>query len=208
METSSLLRSLLRAPPAYRTLLSTTTRPRPQTRAFALLTTRYISTDNLPRIIQPSFWNSIIPPSLRRIPTTPTGPTPKEWNPATIYIVLGLLVGSQAIQILWLKRDHAHMVSKAEAKLGLLKEVVEKVRKGEDVDVEKELGTGVLGRENEWKRLLEEVEGEETLFRSRRERRAARVKGKAEEAGEMVEAKAKHGVERAKVETYKGARFY
>ena len=40
---------------------------------------------------------------------------------------------------------------RAEAKMGLLREVIEKVQRGEDVDVEKVLGTGDVVREGEWK---------------------------------------------------------
>lgn len=52
---------------------------------------------SIPRIIQPSFWASMIPKPLK---TRSEQPRRKEWNPATPYIILGLLVGSQAIQIL------------------------------------------------------------------------------------------------------------
>jgi hypothetical protein len=61
-----------------------------------------------------------------------------------------LLVGSQAIQVLWLKRDRMHEMRRAEAKLGILREVIERVKAGEDVDVEKMLGTGVESEEMEW----------------------------------------------------------
>jgi len=77
-------------------------------------------------------------------------PVSRQWNPATPYIVLGLLVGSQAIQILWLKQDKAHSLRKAEAKIGLLREVIERVQSGEDVPVESMLGTGNTDSEREW----------------------------------------------------------
>jgi hypothetical protein len=59
-------------------------------------------------------------------------------------------VGSQAIQVLWLKRDRMHEMRRAEAKLGILREVIERIKAGEDVDVEKMLGTGVESEEMEW----------------------------------------------------------
>jgi hypothetical protein len=80
----------------------------------------------------------------------PEQPKSREWNPATPYIILGLLVGSQAIQVLWLKQDRAHSLRKAEAKIGLLKEVIERVQRGENVDVEGVLGTGDPESEKEW----------------------------------------------------------
>jgi hypothetical protein len=75
---------------------------------------------------------------------------PKEWNPATPYIILGLLVGSQAIQILWLKQERSHNLRRAEAKIGILREIIERVQRGEDVPVEEALGTGDAGNEREW----------------------------------------------------------
>ena len=94
----------------------------------------------------------MIPRPLRpgeTLPSTPDVPR-REWNPATPYIVLALLVGSQAIQILWLKQERALATRRAEAKIALLREVVERVQRGEDVDIEGILGTGVEGWEKEW----------------------------------------------------------
>lgn len=102
---------------------------------------------SLPRIIQPSFWASMIPKPLKN---RSENSRPWEWNPATPYIILGLLVGSQAIQILWLKQDKGHSLRKAEAKIGVLKEVIERVQRGEDVPVESILGTGDADSEKEW----------------------------------------------------------
>lgn len=140
-ETTLLMRQLLRTPASCRTYLT-------QSRAFSLAPTlphaRFIST---PTILRPSFWASMIPKPLKE---RASGPKSREWNPATPYIILSLLVGSQAIQILWLKQERAHSLRKAEAKLGLLKEVIERVQNGEDVDVEKVLGTGDAESERQW----------------------------------------------------------
>jgi uncharacterized NAD-dependent epimerase/dehydratase family protein len=102
---------------------------------------------SIPRIIQPSFWASMIPKPLK---TRSEQPRRKEWNPATPYIILGLLVGSQAIQILWLKQERTHNLRRAEAKIGVLREVIERVQRGEDVSVEAALGTGDAADEREW----------------------------------------------------------
>ena len=147
MESSNMLRQLLRTPDSSRIAFSTYARP--HTRTFALLAPtlphpRFLS---VPRIIQPSFWASMIPMSLRR---RSEHHKPKEWNPATPYIILGLLVGSQAIHILWLKQERAHNLRKTEAKIGILREVIERVQSGEDVPVEKLLGTGDENLEREW----------------------------------------------------------
>ena len=169
MEASPLFRALLRAPAASLTLHAPT--PRPQTRRhFALLAAnhthaRYLS---VPRVLQPSFWGSMIPKPLRSASPSPSTPPsessqsptstsqskskskPRAWNPATPFVVLGLLVGSQAIQILWLKQERAHSARRAETKIGVLREVLERVQRGEEVDVEGLLGTGDQGREREW----------------------------------------------------------
>lgn len=52
--------------------------------------------------------------------------------------------------MLWLKQDQAHAKRRAEARIGLLREVIERVQRGEEVDVGKALGSGDKGREEEW----------------------------------------------------------
>ncbi len=74
----------------------------------------------------------------------------KEWNPATFYIVIFLLIGSQAIQVIALRNEFLNFTRKADAKIGLLKEVIERVQRGEEVDVEGLLGTGDSEKEKEW----------------------------------------------------------
>jgi len=74
----------------------------------------------------------------------------KEWNPATFYIIIFTLIGSQAIRMLTLKNDYAAYRRTTDAKIELLKEVIERVKSGEKVDVEKLLGTGDEAREKEW----------------------------------------------------------
>ena len=90
----------------------------------------------------------MIPKPFRERPSTDA--PRRGWNPATPYIVLALLVGSQAIQILWLKQERALERRRAEARIGLLREVVERVQRGEEVDVEGLLGVGREGEEGEW----------------------------------------------------------
>lgn len=146
MSSSHYLRPLLQAPASCRVLLLPPARP--QARSFALLAplphSRFLS---LPRIIQPSFWASLVPKPFKSRP----GPDQSlGWNPATPYIILGLLVGSQAIQILWLKQERSHDYRKAEAKIGVLKEVIERVQRGEVVPVEQVLGTGDAESEEQW----------------------------------------------------------
>ncbi|KAF2106476.1 hypothetical protein BDV96DRAFT_469409, partial [Lophiotrema nucula] len=174
---------------------------------------------SLPRIAQPSFWTSLVPKPFRSV-SNPSQPKRREWNPATPFIILSLLVGSQAIQIIWLKREHLHFMRKAEAKIGVLREVVERVQRGEDVDVEGVLGTGVEESEREWGGVLKEIEEEELLFQSKQRRQAMRKAAEAEEAKQRAEAQSKVPTPvkediqekmqdgKDKVETFKGARFY
>lgn len=205
MESSVLLRQILRTPAASRSVLTAT--PAHQTRTFALAApqTRFLST---PTILRPSFWSSMIPKPLKDRASS-SAPRTREWNPATPFIILSLLVGSQAIQILWLKQERAHALRKADAKIGLLREVIERVQNGEDVDVEKVLGTGDERLEREWHEVLREVKEEEALFQKRKERKALREAARREVVVEDVESgrDAKEGG-MAKVESIGGVKFY
>lgn len=48
------------------------------------------------------------------------------------------------------KTGHANFVRQSDVRIGLLREVVEKLQRGEKVDVEQVLGTGDPAREKEW----------------------------------------------------------
>ncbi|MCJ1363196.1 hypothetical protein MMC16_002303 [Acarospora aff. strigata] len=115
------------------------------------------STESLPRVAQPALWRPLIPKFLRR--TQPSAASTaqaaksrpsKEWNPATFYIVIFILIGSQAVQIIAIRNELNTYTRKADAKISLLKDVIERVQRGEDVDVEGLLGTGDKEKENEW----------------------------------------------------------
>lgn len=114
----------------------------------------YATTDNLPRVAQPAIWQSIVPKAFRnpeklRVPAKPQ--RSKEWNPATFFICIFLLIGSNAIQMLALRNEYSTFSRKTDAKIKLLKDVLDRVQRGEDVDVEKALGTGDERQEREWK---------------------------------------------------------
>jgi len=49
-----------------------------------------------------------------------------------------------------LRNDFAAYSRRADARIGLLKEIIERIQKGEEVDVEGLLGTGDAVREQEW----------------------------------------------------------
>ncbi|OCL04203.1 hypothetical protein AOQ84DRAFT_391716 [Glonium stellatum] len=219
MDALSLFRQLLRAPYASYNLVIPPLRHSPRTRTLFLLLSnnsarRLISTESLPRVVQPSLWHSIVPRFLRqRAPADTTkAPKSKEWNPATPYIILALLIGSQAIQTIALKNDIAAFSRKADAKIGLLREVVERVQRGENVNVEKVLGTGNKESEREWEDVLKELEEEESLFQSRKRRKAmkeaAAIEDMAREQEELLKESEKARQARANVQTGRGPKFY
>lgn len=71
-------------------------------------------------------------------------------NPAGGLIILGMLTGNAAIHIIRIKRDTKLYSRKADQKIELLREVIKRVQSGEDIDVEKLLGTGDPKAEDEW----------------------------------------------------------
>jgi hypothetical protein len=104
-------------------------------------------------VTQPSFWRSLIPKPFRKDAASGSAirkPRSKEWNPATFFIVIFLLIGSMSIQMIALRNELAAFTRRADAKIGLLKEIIERIQNGEVVDVEGLLGTGDAKREKEW----------------------------------------------------------
>ena len=105
----------------------------------------------LSSVTETSFWKSLVPRPLR----TAAGQRKKTkvqkgWNPATFFIFIFLLIGSMSIQMISLKKDFATFMRQSDVRIGLLREVVEKLQRGEEVDVEKVLGTGDPERELAW----------------------------------------------------------
>lgn len=118
-------------------------------------TTRTISA--VPRIASSSFWKSMIPKPLRRENrSVPDSTAPKkswlsgEWNPATFFGIIFLLIGSMSIQMIWLRKTFDTHTRRSDVRIGLLREVVEKLQKGEQVDVEQALGSGDPDKEAMW----------------------------------------------------------
>lgn len=124
----------------------------------------------LPRIAQPSLWKSFIPKPLRG--ESKSKPV-KRSNPANYFIWIYIFIGSQAIRILTIKNEAAKHRRIADIKLAQLREVVERLQAGEEVDVEKMLGTGDEQSETEWEQALRELESEERLWQNNRSRRRA-----------------------------------
>ncbi|KAK4153759.1 hypothetical protein C8A00DRAFT_15049 [Chaetomidium leptoderma] len=115
-------------------------------------------------VAEPSFWKSLVPKPLRSRSPTRLGKkakVQKGWNPATFFIFIFLLIGSMSIQMISLRRDFATFMRQSEVRIGLLRDVVEKLQRGEKVDVEQVLGTGDAEKELLWEQVLKEIEREE-----------------------------------------------
>ncbi|KAK4547212.1 hypothetical protein LTR36_001434 [Oleoguttula mirabilis] len=141
----------------------------------------------LPRIANPSLWSSLVPRFLRRrspeevaerAAVKATGP--KQWNPYTSFIILAVLVGSNAINIIALRNEMLNFSRKTDAKLELLREVVQRVKNGEDVDVKRLLGTGDQQSEQEWEEVMKELESTDMLWEGKVKREAKQA-AKAEQ---------------------------
>jgi hypothetical protein len=105
-----------------------------------------------------------------------------------------------SIQMIALRNEFAGTMRRAEAKIGLLKEVIGRIQNGETVDVEGLLGTGNKRREREWEEgmlesgqelrvdmanpvtVLQEIEKEDKAFENmQKNKRPTRETTKAEE---------------------------
>ncbi|KXT08386.1 hypothetical protein AC579_3181 [Pseudocercospora musae] len=150
-----------------------------------------IEAGRAPRIANPSFWTSLVPRFLRR-PTseeeaaeraTKRGAGAEERKTGIVFLVLGIVVGSNAINIISLRREMLNFSRQTDAKLDLLRGVLIRVRHGEKFDVKKALGTGDAEQEKEWAQVVEELEKTDMLYESRKKREAKRAERKPEEEG-------------------------
>ncbi|TQV91417.1 hypothetical protein V2A60_008936 [Cordyceps javanica] len=156
--------------------------PRPRPRPY--------STQAYPTVTDSGFWKSLVPKPLRREnrgPARGRGSKSRAWNPATYFIVMFLFVGSMSIQMIALRNQTSRYMRQASVRLQLLREVVERIQAGEDVDVEKMLGTGEPQKEADWEEVLQAIEREEAMKKSRPKEV---VKPQSEPAPETPEAAA------------------
>ncbi|KAI5856907.1 hypothetical protein BZA05DRAFT_386545 [Tricharina praecox] len=101
---------------------------------------------------------------------------PKPWNPATFFIWIFLMIGSQAIQQLTLKQEHADFLRKADGRIAVLREVIERLGRGEEVDVERMLGTGEDAEEKAWEEVIKEIEADDVLWQAQKLQKEAAAK--------------------------------
>ena len=150
---------------------------------------RSVDESRLPKVVNPSFWSSLVPKPLRRSSdpdeaterTNHRAATSEERRVAIIFLVLGIVVGSNAIQIIALRRQILDFSRKTEAKLSVLREVVERVKNGEDIDVKKVLGTGEPDQEKEWEEVIKELENTDMLWEGRKKKEAKRAQKEQEQ---------------------------
>lgn len=113
------------------------------------LTVRHFS-DGPASIVDRGFWGSLVPKPLRKENRQSLKNYGKRWNPATFFIVIFLLIGSMSIQMITLRNSFDRYMRTSQVRIGLLREVVERIQNGEKVDVEKLLGTGEPEKEADW----------------------------------------------------------
>ncbi len=162
---------------SYLTALRCTFETRPiqlYVRNGSFLQSRSVSSSaqNLPRVAQPSIWQSFVPRVLRNRSDTASESNPKRaTNPATYFIWIYLLIGSQAIRIIQVQTEFNTFIRRAELKIEKLREVIEALQRGEEVDVEKTLGTGDEIQEREWEEALKEIENEDRVWQTNKQKR-------------------------------------
>lgn len=137
---------------AARRLLALSAATRTRATSFAPRACHVRANSSLPTVAEPGFWTSLVPKPFRRSADKGAKLKKKsnEWNPATFFIVIFLLIGSMSINTIAVKNDRATFMRQSDVRIGLLREVVEKLQRGEEVDVEQVLGTGDPAREKEW----------------------------------------------------------
>ncbi|KAL6821017.1 hypothetical protein J3E69DRAFT_45720 [Trichoderma sp. SZMC 28015] len=113
-------------------------------------------------VVEGSFWRSLIPKPMRKANRNKLkAKAKKEWNPATYFIVMFLFIGSMSIQMIALRNQTERYMRQSALRIAQLREVVQRIQNGEDVDVEKLLGTGDAQKETEWEEVLQAIERDE-----------------------------------------------
>lgn len=89
-----------------------------------------------------------------------------------------------------LKNDFSAFMRRSDAKIDLLREVIQRVQNGEDVDVEGLLGTGDAEQEQEWEEVLKEIEKEDELWTAARKKKPIqRAPIRGEESAAVIDTK-------------------
>ncbi|POR39372.1 Uncharacterized protein TPAR_00444 [Tolypocladium paradoxum] len=125
-------------------------------------------------VVDAGFWKSLVPKPLRKENRKNLKGKSKEWNPATYFIVMFLFIGSMSIQMIALRKQTDQYARQSAVRIGLLRELVEKIQNGEEVDVEKVLGTGDPQREADWEEVLQAIERDEATRKPQKQEKPKR----------------------------------
>ncbi|KAG5437068.1 hypothetical protein PCANB_001189 [Pneumocystis canis] len=74
-----------------------------------------------------------------------------------MFIVLFTILGSQAIHVLSIKQEFNEFETQIDAKISLLRDIIDRIQKGENVHISKELGTGIKEKEKEWSDVMQQI---------------------------------------------------
>ena len=95
-----------------------------------------------------------------------------------------------------LRNEMLNFSRKTDAKLALLREIVERVKNGEEVDVRRALGTGDPQAEAEWEEVVKELESTDMLLEGRKKREAKKAaNAAAREGGQTTPVEEKDGTD-------------
>ncbi|KAJ5908038.1 hypothetical protein N7495_000720 [Penicillium taxi] len=176
-------------------------------RCLAATQRSYATSNSLPKIANTSVWTSMIPRFILDRKSRKVKPS-KEWNPATFYIVIFILIGSQAIRMLTLKNSYAAYTRSTDAKIELLKEVIGRIKNGENIDVEKLLGTGDEAKEKEWEEVLQVIKQEDSLWQQKSKELKKKAETEQSQAQEEESAAASTNNETTKSQSTRKANFF
>ncbi|KZZ96400.1 hypothetical protein AAP_01173 [Ascosphaera apis ARSEF 7405] len=136
------------------------TRAYSQALQYPALTTRSL---HLPRILDPELYRAILPKGwgARTHDDPDTEYIRPTRNPAFFYTIIFMFIGSQAIHLLVLRKERESFERSSDARIRVLKDVIGRLQRGEDIDVKKVLGTGDEKQEKSWEDLIREIEEED-----------------------------------------------
>ncbi|KAG5933768.1 hypothetical protein E4U53_000876 [Claviceps sorghi] len=108
------------------------------------------------------FWKSLIPKPFRKENRrTGKGARSGDWNPATFFILMFLLIGSMSIQMIALRKQSERYQRQSTVRIGQLREALRRLRNGERVDVGKLLsGADEAQRDTDWDEMLKAMESD------------------------------------------------
>ncbi|KAG5994436.1 hypothetical protein E4U52_001160 [Claviceps spartinae] len=116
---------------------------------------RFSSTGPL-SVADPAFWKSLIPKPFRKENRKHgKGKKSKEWNPATFFINMFILIGSMPIQMIALRKQSKEYDRQSSLKIARLHETLRRLRNGEEPDGDEILsGADEAQKDLDWAELL------------------------------------------------------